>query len=368
MACHLTRRIEMILNGKQPHESRVDGRARWFLGLASCLVGLAVVAFPLVGVARGADEEGRDRPRVARDRPREGEEGGERSREGRRDGDRERGEGEGRRDGDREVERGRRDALISDRDFERILRVIGSFARRRRGEGSFRGEEGRSYLSRDVKAMADAVKATDGQRQALRDKLEAKEQALRKWEQDNQARVKALVESLQKVCQDLEALDAEHRKVAESADAGIVGVFTAEQRALWETSRIARMYTETRGEGGPRYTLTNAQLDDIDVLCEKAAKELLAAESKPQAEAEKAKREILYNLQKKIYEDVLKDDQRPRAPRPRGYPGREGEGERRREGLREGGVEGERREGAGDRERGERKEGARPDRDDEGEG
>ena len=79
----------------------------------------------------------------------------------------------------------------------------------------------------------------------------------------------------------------------------------------------------------------------------------MAAESKPKAEAEKARQEILYNLQKEIYEKILDADQRTRAPRPRGLPGREGrgegegrerrEGEPRREVDRERG-EGERRE------------------------
>ena len=317
MACHLTRRIEMIMNAKQPHRARVDGRSRWFLGLGALLVALAICAAPLVGVARADGGE---------------EEGGEEGRRVRREGDR---EGEG----------------------QRVRREEGreGEGRRREGEREREGERG-GRLPRELQQMAEAVGATDAQKKALRQNLEAKEQAVRQWRRDNAGRLDKARDALRKAQQALERLMREQREVAVKADAAVMKVFTPQQRALWQTSRIAKMYTDVRGEGGPRYVLTKRQLDDIDILCEKAAKDLVAAESKPKGEAERVKRGILLNLQKRIYEGVLTDEQRPRARRPRGYREiREGEerreGERRPEGRRE-----------GDEEAKERQERPRPDR------
>ena len=386
MACHLTRRIEMIMNAKQPHRARVDGRSRWFLGLGALLVALAICAAPLVGVARadgGEEEGGEEGRRVRREGDREGEGQRVRREEGREGGGgREEGrEGEGRRvrreegreggggrEGDREGEarRVRREegregggGREEGREGEgrRVRREEGreGEGRRREGEREREGERG-GRLPRELQQMAEAVGATDAQKKALRQNLEAKEQAVRQWRRDNAGRLDKARDALRKAQQALERLMREQREVAVKADAAVMKVFTPQQRALWQTSRIAKMYTDVRGEGGPRYVLTKRQLDDIDILCEKAAKDLVAAESKPKGEAERVKRGILLNLQKRIYEGVLTDEQRPRARRPRGYREiREGEerreGERRPEGRRE-----------GDEEAKERQERPRPDR------
>ena len=320
MACHLTRRIEMILNPGQSHRSRLNGPARWLLTASAALMGLAVLATPLVGVARAqADDDELKRPPAVREdttpkaeprrerveRARDGEgEGRERRREGEREG------AERRREGEREGDRDRR-----------------------------------VRMSRDLMQMIAAVKITDEQEQEIKKMLRAKEQAVVEWRRKNQARIREAEEVLRRAQEALRRLRNEQNEVAAQADAKVMSVFTPQQRALWATTRIAKMYDRRNAENP--MVLTNRQLDDIDVLCEKAQKELIAAEKKP-AEAARAKEEILGKLQREIYEKVLDDDQRRRSPRPRGVRGREREGERRREG------EGGRREERPDRERRER--------------
>jgi len=352
MTCHLTRRIEMIMDLKQSHRSRPTRRSHWLVALAASLVGLAVVSTPLVGVARAAeDKDVLARPPVVRQDERgEGE--------GRRElarGEGEGGEGAERRERRREREEGEGEG------WERRREREGGEERRRDRER--REGEGRLRLPREIAEMAKAVKITNAQEQEIRKQLEAKEQAIGAWRRDNAARLREAELALRKAQEALRRLRAEQEQVARAGDARILAVFTPQQRATWQTTRIVRMYDRRHAENP--LVLTNRQLDDIDVLCEKAVKELVAAESKPKAEAEKAGREILYNLQKKIYEDVLDADQRTRAPRPRGLPGREGRGEGERP-RREGEAE-RRREGEGEgRERRRRED--QPERRREGEG
>lgn len=367
MACHLTRRIEMIMDARQRHGSTVAPRWRWLTALAGCVVAAAVVASPLVGAAGGgeAGDELRRAPAVRADElvegGREKDESERRERRRGREGDegearerrRERGEGERRREGE-----GRREG-----------------ERRREGEGRREGDRRGVRVPRELQEMAREVKITNAQETQLKEALLAKADTVLAWRRKNAARLDAAREAMRKAQQALRELREEEEQVALAAHEKVLGVFTPEQRALWDTTRIAKMYTDVRGEGGPRYVLTNRQLDDIDVLCEKAAKQLVAAEKKPQAEARAAKGEILLALQRKIYEGVLTAEQRGRARRPRMPGARRGEGERRRrEGRREGEREGE-GEGEGRRVRGREREGDREsarrrerDRDREGEG
>ena len=332
MTCHLRRRIEMIMNAKQPHRSRLGGRPWWLLALGACLVGLAILSTPLVGVVQAADDDdGLSRPPVVRKVE-------AREREGR--GDREEGKrAEPRRERE-EPERGRREVESRER-------------RRERGDGEGEGER-RFRMPRELHQMIEAAKITDAQEKAIKEQLQAKEDTLRAWRKDNAAKLRDAEDALRKAQQALGRLREAQADVARAADAKVMAVFTPKQRATWETTKIAKMYNRPRGENP--MVLTDRQLDDVDVLCEKAGKELIAAESKPKAEADRAKREILFALQKKIYQDVLTDDQRRRAPRPRGLREREeGEGRERRERGRE--VRREPREERGEgvrRERGER--------------
>ena len=348
MACHLQRRIEMMLRHGQTHRPRAAGREYWLLMAAAGLMGVAILATPLVGVARA--EEGNaelKRPPAVRDGGGEGERRveerreGERPREVRRDGEGER---------PREVRR--------DGEGERPREV------RRDGEGEGRREgpregEARFRMPRELQQMMQAAKITNQQEQDIKKALQAKEEAIGEWRRQNAARFREAEEAMRRAQETLRRLRDEQAEVASKADEKVLAVFTPQQRAQGATSRIAAMYNRPNGENPVR--MTNRQLDDMDILCEKAQKELIEAEKKPGAAAAQAKEEVLSRLQKEIYEKVLDDEQRQRSPRPRGVTGaREGEGEGRRVERREGEREGPRvpvREGAregGAREGGER--------------
>jgi len=359
LACHLRRRIEMILNTGQPHRSKSSGPVRWLLAAAAGLMALGILGTPLIGMAR-ADDGGEEltRPPVVRDagkEVREGRRDGDREgaeRERRRERDREGGERERRREGDREgAERERRregDREGAERERRRDGDREGA-ERERRREG-----EGRVRLPRELQQMIETVKITNAQEAQLKKALVAKENDLRQWRQENAARLREAEQALRRAQETLRRLRSEEREVAGKADARLMGVFTPEQRALWATTRIAKLYDRRNAENPVR--LTNRQLDDIDILCEKAQKQLVALgkSSKPPAAVAEAREKTLHQLQRDIYEKVLDDNQRRRSPRPRGLRG-EGEGERRREGDREGREREERR--IPDRERGEREEG-----------
>jgi hypothetical protein len=340
MACHLTRRIEMIMSPRQPHDSVLNRRARWLLALAACLAAAAIVCTPVVGIARA--DQGGERREVRRAEGAEKaqpprEEKGERPAP-RRDGD-ERGEGD---------EGGRRPR-------RREGRGGGEGERRGGGEGERRG------MPRDLVRMAEELKATDAQKKALQEKVLAKDAAVRAWRRGNEARVREAREALRKAQQALRELREQERKVTAEADQKILAVFTPQQRAKWETLKIARMYDRRNAEGP--MPLRPSQVDHMEDLCNEAARKLVAVAGKPPAEAEQAKRQILYDLQKSIYEKVLDPDQQRRSPRPRSRR-REGEGEGRErrdrdrpripDGEREGGDRDRPRERDADREGGER--------------
>ena len=358
----------MILNVEQPHGPRIGRLSSWALALVACMAAATVVATPLVGVARGEDAEDEPRrpPAVRRgeDAPQRRERAeGEPRREQREGETRERrradGEADGRRRGEGETrERRRGDGEADGRrrgegETRERRRGDGETRERRRGEGEREGRGGR--IPAEIRQMMRELKITDAQEQQIKERLAEKNRQMQAWREKNRARLAEAREALRKAQAALRQLGQEETEAAKAADAKVMAVFTAQQRATWQTGRIAAMYHRPRGEDP--MALTNRQLDDIDILCEKAAAELVAAESKPAAEAEKAKREILSGLQKKIHEDILDADQRRRAPRPRGLPGRRGEGdgerrvERRREGDR---GRGERREAAEGRREGRR--------------
>ena len=216
-----------------------------------------------------------------------------------------------------------------ERDIKREARGEGEVRREPRGEGEIRrevrgegGREGMGGLPRELSQMIEELKLTDEQKKALQGKLREKETALDAWRKENDAKLRAAQDALR-------ALLDEQRKVAASADANVMSVLTREQLATWETLKIVKLY-DRRGENP--LILTEAQLAKIKTLCEAAVKELLALPTTQSADAEAAKREILYKLQKKIYYDVLEEQDRAAAPNPdRGRPGvegraREGEG------------------------------------------
>lgn len=326
----------MVMNPRRSHESRVDGRSRGLLTLAAVLVGLAVVVFPLVGIARAEEADEKTPPvvRKADDARREGE---ARPRGERREGEREARPREERREGEREArprEERRRDGEGEGRGRE------GARGRGERGEGGRRRE---LRIPGELRQMMAAVKITEAQEQAIKKMLRAKEETLREWRKQNEPRIREAEQALRKAREALRRIHDEQKLAADKAHAKVLGVFTPQQRATWATAKVAKKMYERRGREQP-LILSNGQLDDIDILAEKAAKELIAAEAKPADEARRAKQEILLKLQKDIYGKVLTDDQRRRAPRPGGLRGRGEEGEGRR-------VRGRGGEGEGGRER-----------------
>ena len=187
-----------------------------------------------------------------------------------------------------------------------------------RGDARARGEGAvQAGLPREIAQMVEELKVTDEQKKSLNEKVEAKTVALDKWRKDNEAKLKDIQESLKKAQDEMRALTEEQRKTAKAADEEIMGVFTKEQLALWEALKVGKMYQHIgRGEGGGA-PLTKEQSDKIQVLCEEAAKELVAAEAATQpSDVAAAKKEVLHKLQKTIYDDVLTADQRDVAPKP----------------------------------------------------
>jgi hypothetical protein len=69
MACHLRRRIEMMMNDKDSHNPRSTFSARWATILSGLVIALAVIATPLVGTVRAEDDDRTDPPPVARTDP-----------------------------------------------------------------------------------------------------------------------------------------------------------------------------------------------------------------------------------------------------------------------------------------------------------
>jgi len=65
VACHVRRRIEMILDKSKPHGSNMGRRWRWGLALTGCLVAAWILMTPLLGVSLAEDgrREGEAKPR-----------------------------------------------------------------------------------------------------------------------------------------------------------------------------------------------------------------------------------------------------------------------------------------------------------------
>ncbi len=135
MACHLRRRIEMMMNDKDSHNPRSTFSARWATILSGFVIALAVVATPLVGTAR-AEEDVRtdDRPAVRTDSdvktdacaddPPAVRTDSDVKTDDRREPERDRERARRTKDRGREVERQRRDGERRRADDERPKRII----------------------------------------------------------------------------------------------------------------------------------------------------------------------------------------------------------------------------------------------------
>ncbi|HUS46655.1 MAG TPA: hypothetical protein VM098_00935 [Phycisphaerae bacterium] len=209
-------------------------------------------------------------------------------------------------------------------------------------------------LPHPLSEMAREVQASRAQVLLIQKRLAAKSAALKKWRKDNEGRLKQLravkreaektlravkdrlekagiksperlkdptykkaLEAVRKCTDRRQGLREREKALVEAEDAKVLAVFTPLQRALWEAVQIAKPY---RRQPRKQHALTDRQLDEIDILCEAAAGELTAVATQPAARAARARNEVLYRLQVSIYEDVLDDDQRPHAPKPKAPP------------------------------------------------
>jgi len=177
-------------------------------------------------------------------------------------------------------------------------------------------------LQAEYALMVKECKLTAEQQAALKDKVEAKAQAVSNWEKANADKLKAARDALQKARQashkddarkareTVHALETEKAKVQADGLAEIAASFTPEHREAWDAFVLYRAMTRHFAKA----ELSSEQDAKVRPMAAEAAREIAALQGDAAAK-EKAAGEIRANLEKSIEETALTADQREKLAR-----------------------------------------------------
>jgi len=196
------------------------------------------------------------------------------------------------------------------------------------GERGGRRGRGREPEQSQFDLMVGECKLTDEQQSALKAKIKARDDALAAWNTANAEKIKTVedatkaarsgtdADAKKKAGQDMRALQAERAAATADADAAILTVFTAEQKAKWQAfllyQNVMQRYRKAE--------VTAEQIAKIKTICAVACKELSAVEGDADDKtARKERSAIDGKLRWAIEHVILTPEQRAATARkPRG--------------------------------------------------
>jgi len=174
-------------------------------------------------------------------------------------------------------------------------------------------------LKGECAAMAQECQATKEQCVQLAEKTDAKEAALKAWDDANRARLQQLKDSLaaaedkEAVEAEIKALEAARAEVEKKADADILAVLTPDQQTTWQGYKMCQeMMAACPG-------INADQAAKCRQMCNEAARKMCALVGTPE-EVEKGKAEIKAQLQKDVKQLVAPAGEEPKAVEPAPEP------------------------------------------------
>jgi Spy/CpxP family protein refolding chaperone len=200
-----------------------------------------------------------------------------------------------------------------------VLGVLaaGAWAARERG----RGRRAKEPAVSQYDLMVGELKLTDQQKAQLKEKIKAKEAAAAAWDKANAKRIEAADEAVQaakgggdsaarkSASQAKKELQAERDRATADAEAAILAVLTAEQKAAWD----GLLLYQTVAARYRKVELTEEQTAKIKAACAVAAKELATSEGDDRS-AKRAKGSIQEKLRWAIEVVILTPEQRQTLP------------------------------------------------------
>lgn len=186
-------------------------------------------------------------------------------------------------------------------------------------------KEGKGALKGYYAIMSSVLDLSDEQKAQLTGKIEARNAALKAWDEGEKGQkfaelIKKSKDADKEIRKEVTALRKERAEVTASHQAKIMDVLTAEQKTTWEGHQL---YTQMMRQF-KKLAPTEAQEGKIRTLC--AAK---AADAQAAAGDAKALRKIRTDLAASITADVLTDEQRAKATTKREKPAGKGKKEKK---------------------------------------
>jgi len=177
----------------------------------------------------------------------------------------------------------------------------------------------KSVLRGEHAMLVKAAELTEEQKAKLEEQVKANNEAVAAWKQANGEKMKELQkayadarkakdkEAMAKAREEMKPLLAEQTRLHTELWKGINEMLSPEQKAKYEAFKFYRMVLGRFGKA----KLTAEQEATVKSLCAEPGKAYAAEKDR------KAKNKILRDLQKKIHDEVLTDQQREALKKPR---------------------------------------------------